>query len=484
MEIYLPRATPESLGISSGALSHFLAAVQEQIDEMHSFMLVRHGQVAAEAWWHPYAPDRPHMLFSLSKSFTSTAVGIAVAEERLTIDDPVISFFPKDLPKIVSPNLAGMKVRHLLTMSTGHAIDTTERIYRMGKKNWVKSFLSLPVENTPGAPFVYNSGATYMLSAIIQTLTGQTLLDYLRPHLFEPLGILNPTWETCPRGFNIGGWGLSITTEDIAKFGQLYLQKGIWNGQRLISEEWVQAATSKQVSNSPTNPENANKDLDWKQGYGFQFWCCQHNAYRGDGAFGQFCIVMPEQDAVLAITAGVSTMQPILNLVWQHILPALQLAPLPPHAAAHRQWEQQTSQLVFLPPQGNASTPLASKVSEKIYQLETNPVKVNTLRFEFTPLNCRIHILQGKRHRHFIDCGYGAWMEGQTTLTSRDPKKVFASGIWTDDSTFVTTIRHVETPFTQTVTYRFTNDQITVTQTMNLALGPKEGPTLVGWIIN
>ena len=210
------------------------------VHDLHSFMLLRHGQVVARGWWSPYAAQRPHMLFSLSKSFTSTAVGLAVAEGRLTVDDPVLSFFPEDAPAKVSPNLAAMRVRDLLSMSTGHAKDATGRATHKKEGNWVKGFLSLPVRYAPGTHFVYNSAATYMLSAIVQKLTGMTLLDYLRPRLFEPLGIDNPTWESCPRGINTGGWGLSVRTEDIARFGQLYLQKGVWKGQRILPEAWVE----------------------------------------------------------------------------------------------------------------------------------------------------------------------------------------------------------------------------------------------------
>ena len=143
-----------------------------------------------------------------------------------------------------------------------------------------------------------------MLSAIVQKATGKTVLDYLRPRLFEPLGIENPTWETSPQGISLGGYGLSIRTEDIARFGQLYLQKGKWQGKQLVPAAWVEAATARQTSNG-SNPKS-----DWDQGYGYQFWRCRHGAYRGDGAFGQFCIVMPEQDAVVAITSGTRTCRP------------------------------------------------------------------------------------------------------------------------------------------------------------------------------
>lgn len=184
----LPRATPESQGVDSRAIAAFLAATEQTVDHLHSLMVLRNGQVIAEGWWHPYAAERPHLLFSLSKSFTATAVGMAIAEGRLTLDDQVIGFFPEDTPAVVSENLAALKVRHLLSMSVGQATEPTLR----QEHNWVRSFLSHPVEFMPGTQFLYNSIATYMCSAIVQYLTGQTLTDYLRPRLFDPLGIDHP----------------------------------------------------------------------------------------------------------------------------------------------------------------------------------------------------------------------------------------------------------------------------------------------------
>ena len=280
--------TPESLGISSQAILNFIeAAEKERKDDLHSFILLRHGQIAAQGWWNPYNPESPHMLFSLSKSFTSTAIGIAQAEGLLNINDKVTSFFPDETPKEASQNLQAMRIRDLLAMNTGHNDDATDRMTK-DTASWVKGFLSLPVEHKPGTHFVYNSAATFMLSAIIQKTTGKTLLDYLTPRLFEPLGITHPAWESSPAGINIGGWGLKVRTKDIAQLGQLYLQKGMWQGKQLIPAAWVEEATKKQSSNG------SNPDSDWEQGYGYQFWRCRYDLYRGDGAFGQYCIVFPE----------------------------------------------------------------------------------------------------------------------------------------------------------------------------------------------
>jgi CubicO group peptidase (beta-lactamase class C family) len=288
---------------------------------MHSFMLVRHGHVVAEGWWKPNTASAPHILYSLSKSFTSTAVGLAISEGKMSLDDQVLKYFPEDAPSQPSDNLKAMRVRDLLCMSAGHQTETN---FGDAKDiSWVKAFLSHPVPFKPGTHFLYNTPGSYMLSAMVQKATGQTVLEYLKPRLFEPLGIRSPKWDSSPQGINCGGWGLYLRTEDIAKFGQLYLQKGKWHGKQLIPESWVSAATSRQTSNG-SNPES-----DWDQGYGYQFWRCRHGAFRGDGMAGQFCIVMPEQDAVVAITADTSDMQAELSIVWDKLLPAIHSSRLP-----------------------------------------------------------------------------------------------------------------------------------------------------------
>ena len=309
-KIPLPRATPESQGVSSKAIADFIQAADEKVSSMHSLMILRHGKVIAEAWWAPETADKPHVLWSLSKSFTSTAVGLAVQEGKLSIEDRVVSFFPEDLPAESVENLRNMRVKDLLTMSTGHADEPNVR----QSQDWIKSFLAHPVPHAPGSFFRYNTPATFMQSAIVQKVTGQTVVEYLQTRLFDPLGIDPPRWDKNPQGISLGGYGLFLRTEEIAKFGQLYLQKGIWQGKQLIPADWVDLATSKQVSNG-NNPSS-----DWNQGYGFQFWRCRHNAFRGDGKDGQFCIVMPDQDAVVVMTANTANMQAQLSLVWDHLL--------------------------------------------------------------------------------------------------------------------------------------------------------------------
>ena len=334
----LPRSTPEAQGVSSPAILDFVEALKNKGGTMHSFMIVRHGKVIAEGWWKPEAADKAHILNSVTKSFTATAVGLAIDEGKLSIDDPVLKFFPDDAPADQSPNLKAMKVRDLLTMTCGH--ETEAKV--VGGPT-VKQFLAHPVPHEPGTHFQYNTLGSYVLSAIVTKATGQTTQDYLKPRLFDPLGIETPHWNSSPEGYSIGGYGLYLYTEDIAKFGQLYLQKGKWSGQQLVPQSWIEQATTRQVPNE--KEDHAKMGPDWNEGYGFQFWRCQHNAYRGDGAGGQIVAVLPEQDMVVAMTAQAGHMQEELNAIWDYLLPSCKASALPDDPTGQEKLKQAISQL-------------------------------------------------------------------------------------------------------------------------------------------
>jgi CubicO group peptidase (beta-lactamase class C family) len=475
----LPRSAPEAQGIPSSAILAFVEAAESKIDALHSLMVLRHGQVVAEGWWNPYRRDDPHVLYSLSKSFASTGIGLAIAEGRLRLDDTVLSFFPEDAPAEPSENLKAMRVRDLLAMSSGHHADVVERFpYTAPGVSQTRAFLALPVAHKPGTHFMYNTPASYMLSAIVQKTTGVTLLDYLRPRLFEPLGIRNPKWDATPMGVSMGGFGLSVTTEDIARFGQLYLRKGECGGTQLLPAEWVAAATSRQASNG-SNPAS-----DWDQGYGYQFWRCRHGVYRGDGAFGQFCIVMPEHDAVVAITSGTGDLQGVLNLVWEHLLPGMKAAPLPADEAERMRLAQRLAGLSLPPQPGHLTSPVARRVSGRIYELPKNDSGIEAVGVEFGK-ETTVVVSNGGRERR-LPCGRGEWRRGGTLLTGGSQlggpveQSVAASGAWVDDDTFAVKACFYETPFCATLRLRFAGDALVFDQEMNVGFGPTKRPTLVG----
>lgn len=471
----LPRSTPEAQGVDSAGILAFVEAADQKADSLNSVMVLRHGHVIAEGWWTPYRADANHMLYSLSKSFTSTAVGLAVSEGKLSLDDSVLKFFPDDAPKDPSGPLKEMRVRDLLRMSTGHQ---TEPPWN-DEQPWAKSFLHHPVPFKPGAHFQYNTPATYMQSAIVQKATGQTVLDYLRPRLFDPLGIPKPEWGTSPQGISIGGYGLSVRTEDIARFGQLYLQKGKWDGKQLIPESWVHEATKLQTGNG-SNPQS-----DWDQGYGYQFWRSRHGAFRGDGAFGQYCIVMPEQDAVVAITSGTKDMQQVLNLVWDHLLPAMKGTDLSSNAETHRKLTARLQSLT-IPLQTGSNE--AGPALGKTYYFAANDHKIESISIQSDANSKKSTIslsVAGTEHR--IDCGHGAWVSGKTNWGFWNdrwwgPKGelgVGSSAGWSGDA-FHAKLCFYETPFVVSLRCEFAGDRVSLQLKPNLAFDSKSEVRLQG----
>lgn len=461
----LARSFPEAEGVASAGILDFVNAVEKAKLNVHSLMVLRHGKVLAEGWWAPYAPDLKHTLYSLSKSFTSSAIGLAVGEGKIKVTDKVISFFPESAPATISENLGKMRIQDLLTMSTGHDKDSTPSLRGTGKPNWVKSFLELPVEHEPGTFFVYNSGATYMLSAIIQKVTGVTLLEYLTPRLFTPLNITGMDWEVDPNGINTGGWGLRVKTEDIAKFGQMYLQKGVWNGKRILSEAWINDATSKHImSKGGSKPAEEN---DWQQGYGYQFWRCRHNSYRGDGAYGQYCIVIPEQDMVIAMTSETGDMGAILNEVWNHILPAAEKNVVSKDASLSTGLKTKLKSLALPLPEGQRSSDMASKVNARNYKIDQNTIGITDVALAFDK-DLYSFTFKDEKGSHTIKGKIGQWYENRSDVSAIPIKlvstpvpgetltKIAACGAWEGNS-FQMVWRFIETAHYEIITCNFEN---------------------------
>ena len=481
----LPRSSPEQQGIASADLLAFVEAADKDIDTMNSFMLVRHGHVVAEGWWAPYERDTPHMLYSLSKSFTSTAVGFAIAEGKLNLDDQVIKFFADEAPAEPSENLRAMRVRDLLRMNTGNQTEAPIRVNfpSLQTETWTKTFLKHDVPFKPGTHFLYNSPATYMLSAIVQKVTGMTVLEYLRPRLFEPLGFKDPVWITSPQGINAGAYGLSVRTEEIARFGELYLRKGMWNGKQLLPATWVAQATSMQTS---TGSAPAS---DWDQGYGYQFWRSRHNSFRGDGAFGQYCMVIPELDAVVAITSGVRNMQQVMNLVWDKLLPAMKPGRLPENTAARRQLEARLAALKVKFPSGLPSSPMASSVSGKWFEFSENDRGIKAVSFDFNSTSPVLVVRTAAGETRMTIAG-DTWSKGRGLFTNglsrilAVPANPLAatSGAWTSPDTFTVKIVLYETPFYSTLNFKFDGDRLLIDSEHNVSFGPTKLPQLTGQI--
>lgn len=325
----LPREdTPAKM---AKAADKYNAAIIKEGQDIHSIMVVKDGDIIYENWMSDGDPDQPHILNSVSKTFTSMAVGLAISEGRLALDERLVDIFPEHCPENPSEFLKEITVEHLLTMSCGHSTDPTYQSWNNKEKSWIRLFMEHPVTHKPGTLFCYNSLGTYVLSAMVQKRTGEKVADYLYPRLFRPLGINNVNWAESPEGINTGGWGLYLKTEDLAKMGLMILQKGEFNGKQIVPAEWIEAASSAQVPCVPAgmNSDDAEKlkkfakSSDWLQGYGYQMWRCRHNAFRADGANGQYIIMIPDKNAVIVTTADVKDMQAEINLIWKYIYPAL-----------------------------------------------------------------------------------------------------------------------------------------------------------------
>ena len=462
----LPRSTPEKQGISSAGIIKFLQAIKDCGQEFHSLMMLRHGHVVAEGWWAPYSSEHRMQLYSLSKSFTGTAIGLAVGEKLLSVDDPVIKFFPEYLPAQVSDNLAALKIRHLLSMSVGHGKDSILLLEASAPGvPWEKTFLSLPVVFAPGSQFMYNSGASFMLSAIIKKVTGQSAHEYLKPRLYQPLNITNTTWGANFEGINMGASHLRMPTEDLAKFGQLYLQNGKWNGNQVISADWVGEASSKQM-------ENGHNDSSWGYGYGFQFWLNPPGGYRADGAFGQYSMILPDQDAVVVITSESIETKKTMQIVWDVLIPEMKPHKILEVGSVHKTLLNELSALKYDPPQLAGQSPFIEKIAGKEYLLDKNPFNARSVTINFTGDTCVFTLKEvGKPDIDIIN-GLNRWIRAGNrkpsahslfSLRRIDFDSIVAAAYgWQNDNTLVLTWRYIETVHGETFTCIFEGDQLTI----------------------
>jgi CubicO group peptidase (beta-lactamase class C family) len=442
-------------------------ALDSGIHEIHSLMLVRHGAVIAEGWWSPYRAEDMHSLYSGTKSFNGTAVGMLVSEGKLGLDDLVLSKFPDLAPAQPSPNMQLMRIRDLLTMSTGHDADTIDTLRKAPNGAWTKAFLATDVPNPPGTKFVYNSGAAYVLGAIVQRTTGMSVEDYLTPRLFEPLQIQQHLWGKSPEGVNMTDGGLSLRTEDFAKFGLLYLQGGVWNGQQVVPADWVSAATSKQIS-------TGNDDGNWNYGYGYQFWRNPPGGFRADGSLGQYAFVLPDRDVVLAITSGTNDTDQLMTTVWSNLVPALQDGPLPDDPGAQQALGAKLASLSLPLPSGQASSTMAANVSGIRFTAQSNSQGITALQVDFDGENPVLHISDADGE-HVIPVGIGQWVRGRTDyekhindLFDTTDEGIAAMGAWSANDTFTARLVFTETPYTVITSFKFGSDRVALDVSYNV----------------
>ncbi|WP_367325430.1 serine hydrolase domain-containing protein [Streptomyces sp. HUAS ZL42] len=451
----LPSSTPAAQGVDAAGVHAFLDAVEAAPDiEPHSLMILRHGHLVACGWWAPYTTERLHLLYSISKSFTSTAAGFAVAEGLMRLDDTVISYFPEFDADITDPRSRAMLVRHVASMSSGHEAETFDRARALDPGDWVRGFLLLPPDRDPGTVFAYNQSATFTLAAIVQRVTGQSLTQYLRPRLLDPLGIGEVAWISDRAGRELGFSGLHATTDAVARLGQLYLRDGVWEGERLLPQEWVAEATREHI---PTAGAMGETWQDWDRGYGLKFWRSRHG-YRGDGAYGQFCLVLPEHDAVIATTAATVEMQALLNLVWEHLLPAF-AAPLPDREDADAALAARLARLALPPAAGKPAPPeragdWAAAAFVPYGGVCADQPGLTAVTVKAGEDGWTLTLDEGGM-RLDLRLGADGWSVGE------EPLPIAVSGGWTDPDTLAVDVVFLETPHRLTVTCSLTDRTFT-----------------------
>lgn len=426
-----------SQGVDPAALVAFLDAVDaDPTVEVHGLMVLRHGHVVAEGWWAPHTAERTRLLYSLSKSFTSTALALAVDEGLVDLDDTVLQHFPEYADEVASPHGRSMTLRHLASMASGHTHEMWPEAVAGDRDDPVHGFLLSPPESAPGSVFAYSQPCTYTVAAAIQRRAGQRLSEYLRPRLFDPLGIGEVGWSCFPPGREQGFSGLFARTEDVAKLGQLYLQRGRWGDTQLIPEAYVAEATSARVSTS--NQEN----VDWSQGYGYCFWMSRHG-YRGDGAFGQFCLVLPKQDAVVAITGGTEEMQAVLDHVWEHLLPGLGETAVDEEAYPSLMTRLASLRLPLC--DVGSARPSSEDRSGVTFSMAEPSTTLSSVTMEGADGSLSITI--NERHNALtFAVGLGEWLVSESCDAHDDVVPVAASGGWIDNDTLRVEAIFLETP--------------------------------------
>ena len=468
----LRRGEPREAGVNAAIVAAFLDDAAATGLDIHGLMLHRADRVVAEGWQWPYRADRPRIMHSATKSVMACAIGMALEEGRFGLQDKVVSFFPELISGSVDEKLASMTVEHLLTMRAGHAAETSGSIWRGISTSWTAEFFKIPLVHQPGTTFMYTSAASYMLSAILTKVTGQTLHEYLKPRFFEPLGIVAEQWDLGPDNVNPGGNGLTMKTADLLKLGILHAQGGVWEGRRILSEAWVAEATRSHGDD-----------------YGYQWTTSAGGAYAAIGIFMQFVMVFPRHQATLAVVGALQEGSRVYRPVVQRHFPRAFEEPLLASEAqkADAHLRSRLAAAGEEPPLVASSSKTAASISGKTFRMEPNPLGVTAVRFVFENDRCVFHLVDASGD-HSVVCGLRDWIESRTGVPGADlhhgyalqSAVVVASAAWTDANTLRMTWIFAETAFQDTVVCRFHGDRVTVERSVNVNSAALSWPALSG----
>lgn len=464
------RVTPEEVGISSSSILQLLDHLESGFTEPHGLMIMRHGKICAEGWWKPFAPGIPHGQQSHSKTYAATAIGIAYTEGIVDLEERLIDIFPEEAPENPSENLKKLTIHHVLCMSCG-----MEQM-PAPSQNWIRDFLSTEVSHEPGTTYMYNSTGSTILGAIIRKKTGLGLCDYLKPRLFDKIGIdtQHLHWICMPDGMEIGGGGLYSTTEDNLRLMKLYADGGVWENERILATDYVKKATSFQIateSESIGNPEATDNFL----GYGYQIWMCKPTGvYRADGAMGQFTIVDPQRDLILSITenaSGAHWAQKSLDVIWEF----LEQVPIAPfnfhvHSVNSTRLKDRLSRLSLAAPIFSPYSPLSSIINGHTYHLQDSnlyfsyfgmihimaglpkPAPVSAIHFSFHNDSCILTCINNEQQQQIIKADMQGG-EQENILNANIPNRALASAYWEKEDTLSFSLRWIET--CDVITYHF-----------------------------
>jgi CubicO group peptidase (beta-lactamase class C family) len=481
----LERASfPEQLGVSSARLQAYIDDALANDVELHSVMVLRHGKVAAEFWREPYAPNYPHVMYSVSKTITAIAVGFAVAEGHFSVEDRVIDFFPEQKPKKTDKRLEQMTVYHLLTMTSGKDVSIFKSKTGL---DWITQFFRSKWGFAPGKGWKYINENMHILLEILRRTTGQTATDFLTSRLYEPLGFGRvPFWETSPTGTEAGGWGLFLKTEELAKVAQCLLNHGKWEGKQLIAEAWAAKMQSKQVDN-----HFDKKARDECYGYGYCMW--QNpipNSSRMDGMFGQYAIVLPEYDAVFLTTSNEIDEPKARSFIWKHLpgifgeesgtkpadsVPLAMPQILPPISKPRSaETEQSVTGQVY-----KIRRPVINNMFSAPLCVLTYPVtqmcgfergNISNIRFDFDEDSCRFRWTEDGNADNTVVCGMdGTARTSQIELAgTKYTMNVWA--FWSDEDTLELHLRPLEALTDRIFSFRFRGGRVRLKSGMLPAL--------------
>lgn len=419
-----PRSSPAAQGMSSRSIGALLDWFEDRAVEGHSIMVVRHGHVVAEGWWTPYSADRPTLLYSVTKSFTSIAVGLVISDGLLALDDRVVDVLPGHVPGDVSEQGRRITVHHLLSMTAGHGTDSLAEAWEREPRDLVNGFLRVPFPEVEGSRFEYDNATTFLLARMVERVSGRDLRELLDERLFRPMGVDHAEWDRVASGKAFGFHGLHLTTEAVAAFGELLLRGGRWGDRQLVPREWVDLATRPHSGIPPVEDDSA-------RGYGYQFWIAEHGFY-ANGAFGQHCVVIPSLDLVVVVTSHSPRPSATPEAVWNCLAPGID------HPGSARDDEVLADRLrrLSFPPVAGSAAP--GRCGKATVVAATDPALPagSTVLVEPADDGWRLHFESiGK-----VEAGHGEWRE-----SSPLGRPVVASGAWQGD-TFVAELFVITTP--------------------------------------